>query len=190
MNPQAQSSGGGGWSAGKILAVTAAVIVGLMFLSCLGCIGYFVMIPEGGVKLKHEMQPYAVEYLEEHQILRPDEKLVAYYDKTIQLEGTDAYIITDQRLVHHSQSGNYGVPLQDVTRVQITEGELGMTDFTFTLANEDIYRMQIDAFNGAAKFADAIRSALRKAGSNVTVPPVPDSAVTTGPGDQPQGQSY
>lgn len=186
---QSQSQSGGGWSAGKILAVTAAVIVGLMLLSCLGCIGWFISVPEGGVKLKHEMQPYAVEYLEEHQLLEPDEKLVGYYDKTIYLEGTDAYIVTDQRVIHHSESGDYAVPLEDIEHVEVVDGELGMTVFVLTLP-DTVFRAEIDAFNGAGKFGDALRSALKQSGSNVEVPRVPGGVTTTDPSAAPQGQGY
>jgi hypothetical protein len=55
--------------------------------------------PEGGVKLSNEMESYAVEYLERHGVLNAKESLIAYYDATISLDGTEAAILTDERVI-------------------------------------------------------------------------------------------
>jgi len=58
---------------------------------------------EGTVRVGSNMEAYALEYLENHEILYPDEKILAYYDYTISLDGTTAAILTDTRLIYHNQ---------------------------------------------------------------------------------------
>ena len=67
----------------------------LLLTSCLG--------REGTVRVGSNMESYALEYLQEHEILFPDEKIFAYYDYTISCDGTTAAIITNNRLIYHNQ---------------------------------------------------------------------------------------
>ena len=177
MNQQHQSDGG--WSAGKVIAVILGGIAVLLVLSCLGCFGWLMSSPEGGVKLSHDMDPYAVEYLEEHQLLRADEQLVGYYDRTLSMDGTNAYIVTDQRFIHHHSQGNFTAPLTDVETVEAVEGDVGGTIFIFSTVQGDVFRAEIDPLNGSETFARVLRSAFEKANHDVHVPNPPGSTPTS-----------
>jgi hypothetical protein len=39
----------------------------------------------GGVQMANKVEPYVHEYIQKHALLEPGEKLVAYYDDTIEL---------------------------------------------------------------------------------------------------------
>ena len=97
------------------------------------------------------------------------------------MDGTHAYIISDRRIVHHAPNGDLSIPLEDVDTVDVHKGDLGMTIFVVTRSDGTTFHLEIDAFNGAQKFGDILQSALKKAGSDVEVPPVPGDATTMGP---------
>lgn len=179
MNQHAQSNGG--WSAGRIIGVIFGGIGLLMVLSCLGCFAWLASTPAGGVKLAHDMDPYAVEYLEEHQILESDEELVGYYDKTLSMDGTNAYIVTDKRIIHHNSHGNFSTHIVDIQHVEAVEGDIGGTIFIFTTADGGISRAEIDPLNGSATFSRALRSAFEKANHDVRVPDPPGDTTTAQP---------
>ena len=58
---------------------------------------------EGTVRVGSNMEAYALEYLENHEILYSEEKILAYYDYTISLDGTTSAILTETRLIYHNQ---------------------------------------------------------------------------------------
>src|SRR3972149_10539518 len=78
---------------------------GLIFLVgfSLVCGGFVWLLsgPEGGVRMSNEMEPYATEYLKNHQVLDPSESLLAYYDGTLSLPGREAALLTPHRAVFH-----------------------------------------------------------------------------------------
>ena len=53
----------------------------------------------GGVRLAHNMEKYAINYIEKNNLLKEDEKLIAYYDYTLTLNGKTAAILTNKRYV-------------------------------------------------------------------------------------------
>ena len=67
----------------------------LILASCIG--------KEGTVRVGSNMEAYALEYLNDYEILYSDEKILAYYDYTISLDGTTAAILTEDRLIYHNQ---------------------------------------------------------------------------------------
>ena len=64
------------------------------------------------------METYAVRYLEEHQVLNPSESLIAYYDITMMLDGTEAAILTTERVIYHKDGKSTAIALRDITSIR------------------------------------------------------------------------
>jgi len=80
---------------------------------------------EGGVRVGNNMEAYALKYLENNDILETDEKILAYYDYTISLDGTTAAIITDTNLIYHNQGTiTTYYSLADITKIHHYEKSL------------------------------------------------------------------
>ena len=88
-----------------------------ILLGCGGVVAFFGLIfvvmivwlatlPEGGVKLSNEMENYATEYIEDNEILEDGEKIVAYYDVTVSMDGSEAAILTNRRVIYHKNGKN------------------------------------------------------------------------------------
>ena len=58
---------------------------------------------EGGVRTGSNMEAYALDYLEQYNILDSNENILAYYDYTLSLDGTTAAILTENRLIYHNK---------------------------------------------------------------------------------------
>jgi hypothetical protein len=101
------------------------LLVGCASLALLGIIGvvglgvWLYSSPEGGVRLSNEMEKYALDYLAEHQLLNPGEKVLAYYDVTLSMDGTEAAILTKDRVIYHKETGTTtSIPIQDIRDVR------------------------------------------------------------------------
>lgn len=91
---------------GGVCLVAVICVVGLLV--------WILSSPEGGVKLANEMDDYALEYLDEHRILEPEEELVAYYDVTIAMNGSEAVILTNERVIYHKDGRTTAIALSEV----------------------------------------------------------------------------
>src|SRR3954466_16300161 len=94
-------------------------VLGLLALALLAAgIVWLIRTPESGVKMANEMDAYALEYLDKHKILNRGEKLLAYYDATISMNGTEAAILTDERVIAHKNGRDVSIPLRPVPEVR------------------------------------------------------------------------
>ena len=91
----------------RVLNIFAIVIVVILF----GCSG-------GGVRVSNNLEQYALEYIYTHDLLQSDEIILAYYDYTISLNGTQAAIITNKRLIYHNkQTKTVSFNLDEITKI-------------------------------------------------------------------------
>ena len=95
-------------------AVTSLVGFGLL---CGGMV-WFLSGHEGGVRLSNDMEPYATQYLEEHAILNSSESLIAYFDVTMSLDGTEAAILTTERVIYHKSGKSAIIAISDITDIR------------------------------------------------------------------------
>ena len=71
-------------------------------------LGIFVFIAfgsgekEGGVRANNNMEKYALEYIENNNILNGREEIIAYYDYTISLSSKECVILTNERIIYHN----------------------------------------------------------------------------------------
>lgn len=98
----------GGCGCLALLGIAAVVGLGIWVSST----------PEGGVKLGNEMDAYALEYIEQHGLIGPKEQILAYYDVTISMDGTEAALLTSRRLIYHKNGADTSIALDEITDVR------------------------------------------------------------------------
>lgn len=136
-------------------AIPTVLVVAVM---CAGLI-WLGTGPEGGVKLSNEMESYATEYVEEHGILNAKESLIAYYDATISLDGTEAAILTDERVIYHLNGRSTWIPLADITDVRHRTDPL-MGDIIEIDSSSGVpMKIEIAHFNQGETFLNALHEA-------------------------------
>ena len=140
---------------GAIVFICGAVLCG-------GAI-WLLSGPEGGVRLNNEMQAYATQYLEDHQILEPDETLIAYYDVTIAMDSTEAAILTTKRVMYHMNGETTAIPLSEITEIRHRRD--GLVGDIIEIDSEAGVPMKIEIalFNQGETFLNALEKAREKA---------------------------
>ena len=88
----------------------SALVVGFCF--------WLTSMPESGVRLGNEMDRYALDYLAEHGLLNPGEEVLAYYDATMSMDGSEAAILTNERVMYHKDGRTTAIPIRDIEDVK------------------------------------------------------------------------
>lgn len=96
-----------------LIGFGASIGIFLIVLVVLAFLG-----PKGGVRLPNEMETYAQEYLNEHKLLEDSEELLAYYDETFLLDGSESVILTTKRLIYHNNGQNTAINLADIEDIR------------------------------------------------------------------------
>ena len=68
--------------------------------------------------MANEIDQYALDYLKDHNILEPNEELLAYYDATMSMDGTEAAILTTERILYHKANRTTAIHLEEVVDIQ------------------------------------------------------------------------
>jgi len=125
---------------------------------CGGCI-WLLSGPEGGVRLSNDMEEYAVEYLDKHQVLNSTEQVVAYYDATITVDGTEAAILTTERVLYHMNGKTTAIPISEITDIRVREDDL--MEYLIEIDSRDGMPMKIELayFNQGETFVNALENA-------------------------------
>ena len=117
-------------------------------------------LDEGGVRVSNNMEKYALEYISDNQLLNNKEKILAYYDITLALDGTECAFITNSRLVYHKkETYNTSIKLKDI--IDIKHRDDGFPDgFTIEVTAKDGVFMiiEIAAWNDAEIFLKLLKS--------------------------------
>ena len=101
----------------NVLIGCGAVAALVLILLCGGLI-WLGSGPESGVKLANEMDPYATQYLKDHEILLPQEDVIAYFDQTLMMDGTEAAILTNKRIISHRSGVNTALELAAIDEIK------------------------------------------------------------------------
>ena len=136
---------------GSVIALAVLVIVCLVV--------WILSQPDGGVKLGNEMDTYALQYLEDHKILDPGETLLAYYDVTMSMDGTEAAILTNERVIYHKDGRSTAVRLEDVRDVQHRHEKLMGDIFEIEDAAGTLMKIEIAPLNNGDTFKRALMNA-------------------------------
>lgn len=162
----------------KWLLIGLGVPAGGLAIVIIGFVVFFSMGPAGGVRVTSTMEPYAEKYIESKRLLEADETVIAYYDATIALKGTEAAILTNQRILYHRPEGTTSIPLQQVARVEHEEQSVIGDVIRIFAESGEMMVIEIAPLNGGADFLSALENqvALTKPVSQNQPAPKPSSA--------------
>jgi hypothetical protein len=166
--------------------VRTAVIVIASVLLLFGaatatCVWLVSQGEKGGVKTANEIRPYAREYLAKHKVLNSTEKLMCYYDATITSDGTEAAMVTTERVVYHNAGHTTAIELTDIADVKHRdEGIIGDV-MTVTSTSGEIMKITVAPLNDGATFLEVLKSQWKRAQTEKAAPR-PASA----PGPRPE----
>jgi hypothetical protein len=135
--------------------VTSLVGFGLL---CAGMV-WLLSGHQGGVRLSNDMEDYAIKYLDEHEVLNSSESLIAYYDVTMRLDGTEAAILTTERVIYHKSEKSTAIALSDITDIRHREesmiGDIIEIDSRLGIP----MKIEISLFNQGETFLNALQNA-------------------------------
>ena len=119
--------------------------------------------PESGVKLGNEMDQYALDYLAEHDMLRPGEEVLAYYDVTMAMDGTEAAILTSDRVIYHKQGNTTWIAVQDIEDVRHRYETLIGDVIEIQSSSGRFMKIEIAPFNSGETFLRVLMNRWEKA---------------------------
>jgi hypothetical protein len=109
------------------------------------------------------MDKYALDYLAKNNLLNPGEEILAYYDVTMAMDGTEAAILTKDRVMYHKQGRTTEVRIQEVKDVRHRYESLIGDVIEIEDAAGRILKIEIAPFNQGETFRNALMSAWRAA---------------------------
>ena len=95
---------------GVAVAVVVAIVIVFIIWAASG--------PLSGVLMSNEMEEYALEYIEQHNLLNDTESLIAYYDVTISMDSSEAAILTTESIMYHKDGRTVSIALKDIDDVR------------------------------------------------------------------------
>jgi hypothetical protein len=144
---------------------------GLAVLALAGMVSVGVWLfsgPEGGVKVGNEMEQYALEYIAEHNLLQPGEEVLAYYDATITMDGTEAAILTPNRVIYHKDGNTTSISIQDIEDVSHRyESWLGDI-IEIQSASGQLMKIEIAPLNKGETFKNVLMSTWQRTKNEAT----------------------
>jgi hypothetical protein len=148
-----------------LLAIGVAILVGVV-----AGVAWLASGPESGVKMANEMDEYALDYLDRHQLLTADEKLVCYYDVTLSMDGSEAAILTNQRLLYHKAGRTTAMLLAEVVDIQHHYESLIGDVIMARTASGEVMKIEIAPLNGGESFLHALNGAWQQARGQPSLP--------------------
>jgi hypothetical protein len=143
-----------------VIGCAAIFLVVLVFGALvLGAIIWLFSGPEGGVKLANEMDQYALDYLEANNILEPNEALIAYYDVTISMDGTEAAILSTERVIYHKEGRSTAIRLNEIEDIQHRYESFTGDVIEVTSSSGVIIKIEIAPLNQGETFNNVLLNA-------------------------------
>jgi len=139
-----------------ILGIGCGGPIAALAVGFLGLLIYFGSQPEGGVLLANQMEEYALDYIDDNDLLNPDEQIVAYYDVTLSMDSSEAAILTNERVIYHNNGQTDAVNLADIDRIEHSEEGLIGDVIDIYSVNGNTLRIEIAPLNGGDVFLDQL----------------------------------
>lgn len=172
--PPVQPGGSGENRKGQILAIVFSGCALVVFGLCGTCLwaGGIFSGREGGVRFSNNVEDYAVEELDARHILDEGEEVVAYFDVTLDLDGSEAAVLTDRKLAYYRLDRVRSIPLEEIVEVRVDDDGLGGQSITVFGENE-IVNFTIPVFNGGPGFVSALERTRGRPSDNEMEPDLP-----------------
>jgi len=130
--------------------LTAVLLFSILFLSC--------NMAEGGVKFSNNMDKYALEYIQKNNLLNEDEKIEAYYDYTVSMDGTEAAILTNTRVIYHNaEAETSSIFIKDIIEVKHREVSLIGDIIEMYTADGGSFVVEIAPLNNGELFLNLLK---------------------------------
>ncbi len=155
------------WLKWTLIGCGSMVLVAV--IGMVGCIAWLGSGPESGVKFGNEMDQYALDYLEENDLLDEGEVIRAYYDATISMDGTEAAILTDRRVLYHRKGSTIEMALEEIVEVDFRDEGLVGDVIEIVGSRGDALRIEVAPLNDGAAFYRALERARDAVVSDVPV---------------------
>ncbi len=139
-----------------------------MMLCCGGPMAYLTVLEltsdrTDGVRVGNEIEPYVYEYIQQHALLEADEKLIAYYDETIELDGSEASLLTTRRVLSHKKGRTTPMLLKDIVDVQHRNEGLAGDIIEVVARDGERMRLEFAPLNDGPVFLSALRDGVKRA---------------------------
>jgi len=121
--------------------------------------------PDSGVKLGNEMDGYALDYLAEHGLLDPGEEVLAYYDATMSMDGSEAAILTSDRVLYHKAGHTTSIPIRDIEDIRHRKETLVGDVIEVQAASGQVMKIEIAPLNLGETFFNVLTVTWEKARS-------------------------
>lgn len=128
-------------------------VIGIIFIAGFA---WLLTLPEGGVRLPNEMEEYATQYLDENKILEEGEELLAYYDDSLSLDGKEAAILTNKRVIYHNEGKNDIIQLADIDDIRHRDEGLMGYIFEISTPSGKTIKIEVAALNQGETFKNVL----------------------------------
>ena len=143
------------------LLIGCGIISLVVFITVVVLIIWLFSGNEGGVRMSNEMEEYALEYIEEHDILNDTESIIAYYDVTISLDGSEAAILTTERVMYYKKGRTTSIDLKDIDDVKHRYETLIGDILEISSTAGTIIKIEIAPLNLGESFNNALMDTLK-----------------------------
>lgn len=147
---------GGGLKKWLFIGCGSAILIMVLLFG--GCLVWVITLPEGGVRLGNQMEPYALKYLEDNKILPENSSIVAYYDSTVNCTGEEAAILTKKQVIYHKEGNNNTINLKDIKDIKFRKEPLVGDVIEIYSKDGNIMKIEIAPFNQAGTFINALKN--------------------------------
>lgn len=146
----------------KALLIGCGALVVVVFVAAAIFAVWLFNQPEGGVMVGNEMEQYALDHIAEHDLLGPDEEILAYYDVTLALDGSEAALLTPERVVYLKNGTTTSIPLEEIEDVRHWNESFIGDIFEIQAESGQIMKIEVAPLNGGKTFENALMAAWEK----------------------------
>jgi hypothetical protein len=108
------------------------------------------------------MDQYALDYIAEHGLLSPGEELLAYYDATMAMDGTEAAIVTTDRVIYHKPGKTSAIRFEDIEEVRHRYETLTGDVLEVQAFSGQVMKIKIAALNHGERFRNVLMSTWKR----------------------------
>jgi hypothetical protein len=147
----------------KKIAIGCGVVVVMGIVLVIALVVWRWDKPTPEVKLSNEMDSYALDYIKSHNILQPGEELLAYYDETMAMDGSEAAIVTTQRVIYCKEGRVTSLALNVIDRIDYKKEDVIGNLILCHAASGQTISIVIGPGQGLDKFKTALTEAWNNA---------------------------